>query len=249
MKGIVMHNSRRHIQLALLALASTIPSAAPAQPSGPQSPINIERAHACVTQLPRLVATRRSAVTEVWRNTGSPDHEETIRVSATPPAGSLELDGKAFTLRQYHLHVPAEHPINGVVEAMEIHYVHEAEDGSVAVIALIVKEGAYNAAFNPLLAAMPDGKTISVTTENADPLGHFLRPWLDQPKSYRYIGSLTTPPFSSGVRWVVLAEPISFSAAQMARFKGLFPHGNVRPVQDIDRRVVKTDVANFSRPC
>jgi carbonic anhydrase len=48
---------------------------------------------------------------------------------------------------------------------------------------------------------------------------------------------------------VVLADPISFSAAQMARFKSLFPHGNVREVQDIAGRVVKTDVANFSRPC
>jgi carbonic anhydrase len=241
----------RHIRLALLVSALTVPSIAPAQhpPSNPQSPIAIERAHACVTALPRLVATRRTAVTEVWRNTGSPDHEETIRVSATPPAGSLELDGKRFTLRQYHLHVPAEHKIKGVLGAMEIHYVHEAEDGSVAVIAEIVNEGAYNAAFNPLLAAMPDGKNISVTTESADPLGHFLRPWLDQPRSYRYTGSLTTPPFSVVVSWVVLADPITFSAPQMARFRSLFPHGNVREPQPIGSRVVRTDVAGFARPC
>lgn len=246
-----MSYSHRHIEFALLALALTVPAIARAQhqPSGPQSPINIERAHACVTPLPRLVATRRSAVTEIWRNTGSPDEDETIRVSATPPAGNLELDGKTFKLRQYHFHWPAEHKINGAVEAMEIHYVHEAEDGSLAVIAQIVKEGPHNAAFNPLLAAMPDGKNISVTTESADPLGHILRPWLEQPRSYRYVGSLTTPPYTSGVSWVVLAEPISFSTAQMARFKSLFPHGNARPLQNIGGRVVKTDVANFSRPC
>src|SRR5215213_100197 len=120
-----MHYTHRYIRLALTVSALAVPSIAAAQqpPSNPQSPIDIQRAHACVTALPRLVATRRSAVTEVWRNTGSPDHEETIRVSATPPAGSLQLDGKTFALRQYHLHVPAEHPIHGVVEAMEIHYV------------------------------------------------------------------------------------------------------------------------------
>jgi carbonic anhydrase len=112
-----------------------------------------------------------------------------------------------------------------------------------------VNEGAYNAAFNPLLAAMPDGKNISITTESADPLGHFLRPWLDQPKSYRYTESLTTPPFSTVVSWVVLAEPITFSTHQMERFRSLFPKGNIRRVQDIDGRVVKTDVAGFSRPC
>ena len=251
MKGIVMRNSHRHIGLALLAPALMVPAIARAQhqPSGPQSPINLERAHACVTQLPRLVAARRSAVTEVWRNTGSPDEDETIRVSATPPAGSLKVDGKSFQLRQYHLHTPAEHQINGAVGAMEIHYVHEAEDGSLAVIAQLVSEGAPNAPFNPLLSAMPDQKSLSVTTESTDPLGHFLRPWLEQPRSYRYVGSLTTPPFTSGVAWIVLAEPITFSAAQMARFKSLFPHGNSRPVQDIDGRIVKTDVAGFSRPC
>jgi carbonic anhydrase len=244
-----MQFTHRHVEIALLALASTVTATAQAEPLRRQSPINIEGAHACVTPLPRLVATRRSPVTEVWRNTGSPDHEETIRVSATPPAGSLELDGKTYALRQYHLHVPAEHPVNGRIGAMEIHFVHEAEDGSLAVIAVIVLEGLYNAEFNPLLAAMPDGKNISITIESADPLGHFLKPWLDQPKSYRYTGSLTTPPFSTVVSWVVLAEPITFSAAQMARFKGLFPHGNVRKVQPIDGRVVRTDVANFSGPC
>src|SRR5215212_5426886 len=113
-----MPYTQRYLRLALLVSALIVPSIAPAQhpPSNPQSPIDIRRAHSCVTSLPRLVATRRSAVTEVWRNTGSPDHEETIRVSATPPAGSLELDGKTFALRQYHLHVPAEHKINGVTE-------------------------------------------------------------------------------------------------------------------------------------
>src|SRR4051812_46099720 len=128
MKGVVMRFTQRHIQAAVLALALTLPASASAQhqPSGPQSPIEIERAHSCFTTLPRLVAMRRSAVSEVWRNTGSPDHEETIRVSATPPAGTLELDGKTYALRQYHFHVPAEHKIGGVLGAMEIHFVHEA---------------------------------------------------------------------------------------------------------------------------
>src|SRR4051794_27278522 len=106
-----MHHSHRQVQIALLALALTVAATAEAQTLRRQSPIDIVPAHACVTTLPRLVATRRSAVTEVWRNTGSPDHEETIRVSATPPAGSLELEGKTYALRQYHFHVPAEHKI------------------------------------------------------------------------------------------------------------------------------------------
>jgi carbonic anhydrase len=196
-----MHRSHRHVGPALLALALSIPAIAHAQhgPTRDQSPIDIVRAHSCVTTaVPRLVATRRHPVTEVWRNTGSPDEEANILVAATPPEGMLELGGKTYHLRQYHFHAPAEHPVNGVLAAMEIHYVHEADDGSLAVIALLVNEGAYNADFNPLLAAMPDTKSLAVTIESSDPLGHTLRPWLEQPRSFRYTGSLTTPPFTTG---------------------------------------------------
>ena len=242
---------RQSIRLAVLLLPLSIsaPGQAQHEPLRSQSPINITRANTCVAPLPRFVATRRSPVREVWNNTGSPDEEATIRVAATPPQGTLEISGKTYHLRQYHLHAPAEHEINGAVAAMEIHYVHEADDGSVAVIALFVNEGAYNAAFNPLLAAMPENRDISVTIESSDPLGHTLQPWMTQPRSFRYTGSLTTHPYTTGVSWIVLADPITFSAAQMARFRGIFPHGNSREVQDIDGRTVRTDVQGFANAC
>lgn len=96
---------------------------------------------------------------------------------------------------------------------------------------------------------MPDAKSLSVTIESSDPLGHTLRPWLEQPRSFRYTGSLTTPPFTTGVSWIVLAQPITFSADQMVRFRRLFPHGNSREVQDIDGRTVRTDVTGFANRC
>ncbi|TMJ20230.1 MAG: carbonic anhydrase family protein [Alphaproteobacteria bacterium] len=246
-----MRQSRPHVALGLLiaVLAAPAASAQSHEASGPQSPIDIDRAHSCVAALPPLVLARRSPVTEVWRNTGSPDHEATIRVSADPPAGTLELDGKSYELRQYHFHTPAEHRIDGAVAAMEIHYVFEAADGSLAVVARLVDEGAASAEFDPLLAAMPSGRDMSVTIHSADPLGHVLRPWLERPRTFRYLGSLTTPPFTTGVNWIVLADRITFSGAQMARFKNIFPHGNIRPVQPIEGRTVRTDVAGFSRPC
>jgi len=246
-----MHRSRRLIRVALFILPLSIPALVQAQhePLRSQSPINITRTNSCVGTLPQLVVTRRIPVREVWNNTGSPDEEATIRVASTPPEGRLELDGKAYHLRQYHLHTPAEHHINGTVVAMEVHYVFEADDGSLAVIAQFVREGPYNAAFNPLLAAMPDGKSISVTIESSDPLGHTLQPWMVQPRSFRYSGSLTTHPYTTGVSWIVLADTITFSADQMARFRRLFPHGNSREVQDIDGRIVRTDVPGFAGAC
>ncbi|MFL6858202.1 MAG: carbonic anhydrase family protein [Allosphingosinicella sp.] len=241
-----MDDLRGRAAVAILAAGLALSAAAPAVP---QSPIAIDAAHSCVAALPRLVATRRSAVTETWRNTGSPDHEATIRVAADPPAGTLDIGGKSYELRQYHLHAPAEHKVAGRFAAMEIHYVYEAADGSLAVIARLVDKGPADADFGPLLAAMPTTRDLSVTTHSADPLGHVLRPWLDQPSSYRYVGSLTTPPFTGQVAWIVLADHITFSAEQMDRFERIFPHGNRLDVQPIGDRIVRTDVAGFAPPC
>lgn len=246
-----MHHPRRHVAFALLmaALAAPAVTATSHQRSGPQSPIDIDRGHACLTTLPPLVATRNAGDPEEWRNTGSPGEEATIRVTPDPPAGTLELDGKSYTLRQYHFHMPSEHRIGGVPAAMEIHYVFEAADGSLAVVARLVNEGAANAEFDAVLAGMPGAGQPPVRAHSVSPPGHALGPWLDQPRSYRYTGSLTTPPFTTGVSWVVLADRITFSTAQIARFRALFPHGNTRPVQPIARRTVRTDVAGFARPC
>ena len=92
---------RPGIALALLLAAGATPAltAEEHHPSGPQSPIDISRAHSCVAALPRLVATRAIGDPAEWRNTGSPDEEATIRVTPDPPAGTLELGGKSDMLR------------------------------------------------------------------------------------------------------------------------------------------------------
>jgi carbonic anhydrase len=68
---------------------------------------------------------------------------------------------------------------------------------------------------------------------------------LPQGKQYRhYIGSLTTPPCSEGVRWIVMNESIEMSPAQIEAFKAVFPH-NARPVQPLeDRFLLNSDSAN-----
>jgi carbonic anhydrase len=59
--------------------------------------------------------------------------------------------------------------------------------------------------------------------------------------SARYTGSLTTPPYTTGVRWIVLTTPIELSPAQITAFRALFPEGNARAVQPLDGRAIETD--------
>jgi carbonic anhydrase len=55
--------------------------------------------------------------------------------------------------------------------------------------------------------------------------------------SYRYSGSLTTPPCSEDVSWFVLQEPIEASAEQIAAFRELI-HANNRPTQPLNGRKI-----------
>jgi len=55
---------------------------------------------------------------------------------------------------------------------------------------------------------------------------------------YTYMGSLTTPPCSEGVMWMVMKQPAQVSAEQIAIFSRLYPM-NARPVQSIRGRLIK----------
>lgn len=55
---------------------------------------------------------------------------------------------------------------------------------------------------------------------------------------YRFSGSLTTPPCSEGVRWLILKDIQQASAKQISEFAKLMGHPNNRPVQSLNGRVV-----------
>ena len=55
---------------------------------------------------------------------------------------------------------------------------------------------------------------------------------------YRFEGSLTTPPCSEGVRWLVMKQPVYASEEQITQFLHVMHHHNNRPVQPVNDRVV-----------
>ena len=86
-----------------------------------------------------------------------------------------------------------------------MHLVHSAADGSLLVIGVLIKPGlGRTRVLAPIFDDLPD--TAGETRPVADVrIGDLLLP--DDLSSYRYVGSLTTPPFTEGVRWIVLAHP------------------------------------------
>jgi len=150
---------------------------------------------------------------------------------------TLTIDGTTFELKQFHFHTPSENHIKGESFPMEAHFVHASKDGKLAVIAVMIKEGAKNPTLNMVLKNFP-------LTVNKDTKLEFSKEYLNVmlPESldyYEFMGSLTTPPCSEQVRWVVLKTPITASKEQIAAMHQEIGMDNNRPIQATNKRSIE----------
>lgn len=189
-----------------------------------QSPVDLPAAPSGTagTSTIRLLEPISAGETEDTGRTGefSPDHD----------TERIVHDGATYELDQVHFHVPAEHTVDGRTFDAEFHLVHESEDGDTLVVALLAEEGAATPTLQPFI----ENATAGEDRDTAIDLGAVLP---GDSATFEYEGSLTTPPCSEGVQWVVLQETVTLSADQLAQLEGL--HGrNARPVQPLGDRVV-----------
>lgn len=195
-----------------------------------QSPIDI--AGARDADLPTLRPDYRTVPLTVW-NTG---HTQQVVV----PAGStLRLGDATYTLLQAHLHTPSEHTIGGRPADGELHLVHRDSAGRLAVVGVLLRAGGQaNAALAPLIDHLQPtkGEPVAVPSTSID-----LDGLLPASRTYwRYDGSLTTPPCTEGVAWLVLDQPVGISADQLATLRAALGD-SARPVQPLDGRRVDHD--------
>jgi carbonic anhydrase len=182
-----------------------------------------------------LVSTRQPRLEIRWSK--RPDtivnNGHTIQLNFAA-GDALKVGDKSYALTQFHFHHPSEHLVDGKAFAMEAHFVHADEGGGLAVVGVFMVPGRANAVFNKIVSTMPAEESPPVPAHPAiDPNG--LLP--ARGGYYRYEGSLTTPPCSETVNWLVLAERIEVAEADIARFAKLYPM-NARPVQNRNRRFI-----------
>jgi carbonic anhydrase len=204
-----------------------------------QSPIDIITKEAVEADLPALDFGYEASVSLEVVNMGSPDEEATIRANVPEGAGVLEVGGTKYNLLQFHWHTPSEHELNSEGFPMEMHLVHQkvgADDLLVVGVWLEIADDPHEE-LDKIFSDLPEeeGKTklvrgFDLTTLLTEDLG-----------SFRYQGSLTTPPFTEGVQWVVLDETLEVSQGQVQVFLDLFPDGNAHEVQPLKARTVKFD--------
>ena len=182
----------------------------------------------------RLLGETVLTVTQRARVMDLVDNGHTIQITNDVPM-STELGGVRYELVQYHFHAPSEHTIDGEHAPLEVHFVHKSAAGELAVIGILVEEGTHDVLWDAIIEALPAAPGDSRHVEDLDLDMSELRPL--PTRYYRYAGSLTTPPCSEGVQWVVMAEKRQISSEQMAAIVSRLHHNN-RPVQPLGSRKI-----------
>ena len=162
------------------------------------------------------------------------DNGHTIMINYSP-GSFITVGGRRYELKQFHFHRPSEEKIDGKAYEMTVHFVHTDEKGNVAVVAVLLEKGEDNALVNTLWKDLPkekekveSEKDVQIDADRLLPQDH---------SYYTFFGSLTTPPCSEGVTWLVLKHPVSVSAAEIEQFSKLY-RNDARPTQPVYGRVV-----------
>ena len=203
-----------------------------------QSPIDIEKT--AKIDLPELRAEFKPAALKIVHHEHMADVINTghsIQVNYTE-GDTLKVGGEEFQLLQYHFHSPSEHTVGGKHFPIEMHMVHKSANGKLAVVGVFIEEGKHNSAFDPVWSNLPSSKSVQHHLEHVTVDVNQLLP--TRKTTYRYDGSLTTPPCSEGVKWIVMTDPVQISAQQINAFRNVMKDNN-RPVQPLNARKVVTD--------
>ncbi len=191
-----------------------------------QSPIDIRGA--VKSELPALEFAYGSAEPTIVNN----GHTIQVNFSA---GQSVKVGDKTYELLQFHFHTPSEEQVAGKHSAMVAHFVHRNAAGELGVVGVLIQPGKSNAAYAPIFAHLPRaGEKITVDDLKLD-----LPAMLPAEKGYyAFEGSLTTPPCSEGVNWMVLKKPITLGADQIKAFRRMY-NANARPIQAANGRAIK----------
>jgi carbonic anhydrase len=197
-----------------------------------QSPINIRTKDVTASNLPPLVFNYRPVPLSIV------DNGHTIQANYEP-GSALLVGGKSFELVSFHFHHPSEEEIDGKRFDMVAHLVHRDAQGQLAVVAVPLTLGRDNPLLATLWSNLPKhgdhGSSAAAAAGAARINAGGLVP--SDHSYYTFGGSLTTPPCSEGVHWMVLKTPMEISKAQIATFASRYPN-NARPEQRLNGRHV-----------
>lgn len=194
-----------------------------------QSPINI--VNSIDAQLSPLLL-QGEAKADTFVNNG-----HTVQVNFNT-GNYLTINNKKYSLKHMHFHTPSENQIDGKEYPMEAHLVHADSYENLTVVSVMFEvSNEDNITLNKLLRNLPelDDEETTINEIQSRVIGYEILP--EYKEYYTFTGSLTTPPCSEGVRWIVLKDSVNISKSQLEDFKKVMPKNN-RPIQKINARFI-----------
>lgn len=194
-----------------------------------QSPIDFVPSMASLSDDRSLAISYRESHLQLFNN----GHTIEAADELAAEGNYLEVGDRRYDFAQLHFHSLSEHTTEGRHSPLEMHLVHQRSSYDLAVIAVMIEEGAANEAFTAMWNSLPAEEATEPRTVILNP-----RKLLPKKLGFRsYSGSLTTPNCSEIVSWFVLNEAVHMSLEQIEAFRAIFD-GNYRPVQPLNGRIV-----------
>ncbi|MFN4099426.1 MAG: carbonic anhydrase [Pararhodobacter sp.] len=191
--------------------------------------------------LPETAEAAAVTLSGYWPRTEATviNNGHTVQISPEGDGGRVTFDGTEYRFLQVHFHHLSEHSFSGRHTEMEAHFVHASDTGALLVLGVMMSVGGPPSALDELLGAALALDPVAGDAPVALPVSLDAQAALTGlPRFYTYAGSLTTPPCSQSVTWIVYADPVGVSAGNAARF-GRLIGSNARPVQPLNDRVVR----------
>ncbi|KAG5637200.1 hypothetical protein H0H81_005413 [Sphagnurus paluster] len=153
---------------------------------------------------------------------GSGDFENLGNTVEVKLFGETAFEGKVYGLKQFHFHTPSEHRIKDEYFPLEAHFVHQAVDGTRLVLGVVFEITTNGATTEFVRTLAQHIKKIKVPGSKTRVNGLKFRQivtTIHKSRLYQYAGSLTTPPCSEGITWLVSQTPLPIDVASYLAFK------------------------------
>lgn len=197
-----------------------------------QSPINIQPDDVIEASLPEIEYEYEPFAMRII------DNGHAIQVMGSENS-AVVIDDIRYKFLQMHFHAPSEHTLEGESFPLELHLVHRAEGtDNLAVFGVFIEEGDENPSLGDVFEEIPEELETEVETNVSVNLTDFIP---ESDRYYTYLGSLTTPPCTVGVKWYIFGSPLTASAEQIKAYTDLYDD-TARPVQPLNNRRVFTAV-------
>ncbi|OUM64511.1 hypothetical protein PIROE2DRAFT_60595 [Piromyces sp. E2] len=209
-----------------------------------QSPINLAKRH--LEKLPTNAVKFSYNLNNNGTSYNLTNNGHSIQLSF--PADSKNTfihDGIEYNLSQFHFHAPSEHHIENHHSPFEIHFVHTTQDENrntkIHVVGIFAEFGEGDKFIDQFIPYIENLEKVGTVVK----VNNLILPDLNElfnELAWDYEGSLTTPPCSEGVKWIVSNKVLTINLEQLLAFQRVMPF-NARPTR-FNNNVLNKDLKN-----